>query len=684
MPKKISDLQVDNSPADSDLIPYSHGASGADRGVNFGGLKEIFAERDYVDDKASLLAIGAINVKDSDYGAMVDGVTDDTAAWKSAIAYAKANSLNIFQPDGVSMISETLYIPSNIKIFGTGKTKSIIRAVPDTVFDRVTPLSFEGMQEKYNYRCMIATESADENSGVDDVENVDIEHIGIDWNDCPGGDYSISPIIAGRCKNVHFHKIKIFGALASDLPEQSVTRFHGFSILFAFAEDSSINHSWIEYADYESVAVRYLSKRVSSYKNTYYIDKPQTDAGNQSHHTQLARPTHLADELEGQFGESKPGPYFCDDNKFYNVRGSNSVATSHAGKGFYCRRNYVKTLPASFNYLSYVFKPFDGTEEFEIKDNIIDLTEGNIGFNDTINTDDKLISNNPVKNGLVDNNRIYLKLTRTDHPSLEDRGIFSGKNNEDKNVTYSNNKVYLTEYNNQPYNVFRTRGSGNDIIGNKLFLGTATETITAAGITFIKTFSLSDFEWTRNKAIGGDIGNGILKTAGTVLERGILDGNNFNTAQGVIIDDISESEANLINNIGVINHNELQKGTFTPEVEIGGTAQDISTKSGTYQRFGDRVQIELSFFKSGWAKDGTGNIVITGLPFEASSSPAGGFAGVTVFNMYTGDYCFGEVEAAGSVINLKKTGSNQSENVTDSDIGASGTFLLRITATYRI
>jgi len=58
-------------------------------------------------------------VSAKDFGAIGDGVTDDTVALQAALNAASGQSL--FIPEGEYIVSETLYIPAGTRIFGAGK-----------------------------------------------------------------------------------------------------------------------------------------------------------------------------------------------------------------------------------------------------------------------------------------------------------------------------------------------------------------------------------------------------------------------------------------------------------------------------------------------------------------------------------------------------------------------------------
>jgi len=68
-----------------------------------------------------------VNVKD--FGAVGDGVTDDTAKMQAAMAaLVAAGGGEYFVPKGAFLISDSIITPSNVTVRGTGRGSSIIRA----------------------------------------------------------------------------------------------------------------------------------------------------------------------------------------------------------------------------------------------------------------------------------------------------------------------------------------------------------------------------------------------------------------------------------------------------------------------------------------------------------------------------------------------------------------------------
>lgn len=75
-------------------------------------------------------AMTAVNVKNSPYNAVGDGVADDTAAIQAALTAAGVNG-TVYVPHGVYVVSATLTAPNGIQFIGNGKNASIIYRTGD-------------------------------------------------------------------------------------------------------------------------------------------------------------------------------------------------------------------------------------------------------------------------------------------------------------------------------------------------------------------------------------------------------------------------------------------------------------------------------------------------------------------------------------------------------------------------
>jgi hypothetical protein len=79
---------------------------------------------------------GVINVKDAPYNAKGDGVTDDTAAIQQAIDVGS----QIFLPKGTYLISDSLHLKADTKLFGVSHTASVLTVNPASKPAKDTPM----------------------------------------------------------------------------------------------------------------------------------------------------------------------------------------------------------------------------------------------------------------------------------------------------------------------------------------------------------------------------------------------------------------------------------------------------------------------------------------------------------------------------------------------------------------
>ena len=70
-----------------------------------------------------------------DFGAVGDGVTDDTAAIQDALDYATTISSAVYAPAGTYLLSATVVVPSNITLYGDGIGTQFERDTTATPFD---------------------------------------------------------------------------------------------------------------------------------------------------------------------------------------------------------------------------------------------------------------------------------------------------------------------------------------------------------------------------------------------------------------------------------------------------------------------------------------------------------------------------------------------------------------------
>lgn len=106
---------IPNGISEIDVMYYSPGLLGLFTQIGFRAVPRSFQSK----------MQDIVSVKD--YGAMGDGVTDDTAALQAAINAAQFNSFRLRLPAGTYLISSALLITAPGSIFGDGQTASVIR-----------------------------------------------------------------------------------------------------------------------------------------------------------------------------------------------------------------------------------------------------------------------------------------------------------------------------------------------------------------------------------------------------------------------------------------------------------------------------------------------------------------------------------------------------------------------------
>lgn len=119
----------------SSMLWLDAGAQGTYADVNGDGradISDVTSLIDFLlknDGSAGHAGLNRGFVKVTDYGAVGDGVTDDTEALERAFAYAGENQVAVYFPAGIYMIRRPLTLMSGMEIYGDGYN-SIIRKFP--------------------------------------------------------------------------------------------------------------------------------------------------------------------------------------------------------------------------------------------------------------------------------------------------------------------------------------------------------------------------------------------------------------------------------------------------------------------------------------------------------------------------------------------------------------------------
>ena len=79
----------------------------------------------------------------TDFGAVLDGVTDDIEAFEAALSAASAEGKDIYMPQGTALVSRKIVLPNGVGISGAGMNRSIIIR-PGTLSTSLTQKIFAG------------------------------------------------------------------------------------------------------------------------------------------------------------------------------------------------------------------------------------------------------------------------------------------------------------------------------------------------------------------------------------------------------------------------------------------------------------------------------------------------------------------------------------------------------------
>jgi hypothetical protein len=117
-------------PLDSDLTSIAALATAA-----YGrGLLTLAADTDLADEVGPLLLGNVANVKHPDYGAVGDGITDDTQAFQDAVDSGFAE---IFVPDGDYLLTDNILLAETVKLFRCSPGATILHAATGPLFYKV-------------------------------------------------------------------------------------------------------------------------------------------------------------------------------------------------------------------------------------------------------------------------------------------------------------------------------------------------------------------------------------------------------------------------------------------------------------------------------------------------------------------------------------------------------------------
>jgi len=171
------------------------------------------------------------------HGAKIDGSTDDTDAWNSAIALAFETGSEVFHPGGTSIVSSALVPLSGIMVRGIGSRRSIIKASANTfsIFNdggtarsnvSFRDIGFDGNSVGSSNRCVLFDADAAASENIEFLRcrfsnvfrGAELDRVeGLDFIDCTGTGLGSSVLYVGesnalaRSSSVFVRGVKVTG-----------------------------------------------------------------------------------------------------------------------------------------------------------------------------------------------------------------------------------------------------------------------------------------------------------------------------------------------------------------------------------------------------------------------------------------------------------------------------------------
>lgn len=172
-----------------------------------------------------------------DYGATGNGTTDDTAAFLAAITAGR----QVYVPAGRYLISQTLFLPSNTRLFGDGSAVSII--MPSGIPNWTGPtgdVEWGYLLSNPQMKVLGSWSAVAPSPSNQTDHDISVEAIGFDFTHQEGG------LIARFCyaRNIYINDIR------ADLPTRDSTStitYSGFNLLSCdnvWASNVSIRQGW--------------------------------------------------------------------------------------------------------------------------------------------------------------------------------------------------------------------------------------------------------------------------------------------------------------------------------------------------------------------------------------------------------------------------------------------------------
>lgn len=205
----------------------------------------------------------SINVKS--FGAVGDGVTDDTAAFTAALGALNDRIHTVFIPKGEYSLTE-LVLPDGCHLVGAGSDLVVLR-LSDSAGLAPLPADPTVTVVVQTYLPFIRTGSS--GSGGASYSDVRVSDLTIDWNHQNANGYAACPLWIGGVRGFDVRRVRVVNQLPGDYDIRTSSG-RGTSVFISYCEDGHVAECMFDgSASYEELGIRYTNRNITVERNVF-------------------------------------------------------------------------------------------------------------------------------------------------------------------------------------------------------------------------------------------------------------------------------------------------------------------------------------------------------------------------------------------------------------------------------
>jgi len=190
-----------------------------------------------------------VSVKD--FGAVGDGVTDDTLAIQKAVSYANSSNLTVFFPAGTFIVSETIFLFDGVRLCGESRASSQIikntnNATSSTIYAGALVV-YPGTLPSMVNAVIALTGSGGRFTGS--IENITLSGVFSNSSDKESQLVEFGIVSLGSCSDVDFVRVDVkncqYGIILPDIFASRLTLTRVSNCLQAYGIDNGTSLSYV-------------------------------------------------------------------------------------------------------------------------------------------------------------------------------------------------------------------------------------------------------------------------------------------------------------------------------------------------------------------------------------------------------------------------------------------------------